>query len=415
MIRRTEGFTHCQMLFEHAGGGGDARLGQRYDRGMRYPFLAIALAALCAAASAKAEEFSHGFPKSPDFFPIAVWLQAPANAPRYKAIGINTYVGLWRGPNQEQLSALENAGMLLVCSQNRFALDNKESKTIVAWMHGDEPDNAQEKPDRKGYGPPILPEKIVADYKRIKENDPTRPVMLNLGQGVAWDNYIGRGTRRNHAEDYPEYVKGCDIASFDIYPAVHEDKAITGKLEYVGNGTARLRDWAGPAKKVWACIGCTRISNPNAKPTPEQVKAEVWLAITNGASGLIYFSHVFKPSFIEAGLLADAEMAAAVGEINKEVMSVAPALNSPTVADLAKCDNANISVLQKRVGNAVFLLTVSKSNAPEKANFTLLSSKGADQAEVLDEGRKISLVAGGFGDAYKPYEVHLYKVVEKQP
>ena len=43
-------------------------------------------------------------------------------------------------------------------------------------------------------------------------------MLLNLGQGVAFDNYIGRGVRRNHPEDYPEYVKGCDIASFDIYP-----------------------------------------------------------------------------------------------------------------------------------------------------------------------------------------------------
>ncbi|MDY0357183.1 MAG: hypothetical protein RBR19_14975, partial [Sedimentisphaerales bacterium] len=35
-----------------------------------------------------------------DFFPVAVWLQSPANAPRYQAAGINLYVGLWRGPTQ---------------------------------------------------------------------------------------------------------------------------------------------------------------------------------------------------------------------------------------------------------------------------------------------------------------------------
>ena len=53
----------------------------------------------------------------------------------------------------------------------------------------------------KGYGPPILPEIIVSNYHRIKLLDPTRPVLLNLGQCVAWDNYIGRGVRRNHPED----------------------------------------------------------------------------------------------------------------------------------------------------------------------------------------------------------------------
>src|SRR5947207_10663119 len=61
----------------------------------------------------------------------------------------------------------------------------------------------------KGYGPPVSPATVVADYERIKRADPSRPVLLNLGQGVAWDQYIGRGTRRNHPEDYPEYLKGC--------------------------------------------------------------------------------------------------------------------------------------------------------------------------------------------------------------
>src|SRR6187200_43199 len=81
----------------------------------------------------------------------------------------------------------------------------------------------------QGYGSPIRPEKIQEDYQKIRANDPSRPVFLNLGQGVAWDNYIGRGVRRNHPEDYPEYVKGADIVSFDIYPAVHDHADVAGK------------------------------------------------------------------------------------------------------------------------------------------------------------------------------------------
>src|ERR1051326_6512660 len=47
----------------------------------------------------------------PDFFPLAVWLQAPANAERYRKAGFNLYVGLWRGPTEEQLATLKRAGM----------------------------------------------------------------------------------------------------------------------------------------------------------------------------------------------------------------------------------------------------------------------------------------------------------------
>ncbi len=40
------------------------------------------------------------------YFPIAVWLQHPKNAAKFKAAGINLYVGLWKGPTEDQLAAL---------------------------------------------------------------------------------------------------------------------------------------------------------------------------------------------------------------------------------------------------------------------------------------------------------------------
>src|SRR5271170_2585657 len=129
------------------------------------------------------------------FFPIAVWLQDPANAEKYKAAGFNTYIGLWKGPTEEQLAALKKAGMRLFCEQNDVALKHLDDPVIAGWMHGDEPDNAQELPGKKGYGPPVTPEKIVAEYDQMRKADPSRPVMLNLGQGVAWDGWYGRGPR----------------------------------------------------------------------------------------------------------------------------------------------------------------------------------------------------------------------------
>ena len=142
----------------------------------------------------------------PNYFPLAVWLQSPSRASEFRKAGINTYVGLWRGPTERQLADLKSAGMYVICHQNAAALAHLSEPTIIGWMHGDEPDNAQSKGQGQGYGPPILPEKIIADYQKIRAADPSRPVMLNLGQGLAYDNYIGRGVRRNHPEDYPEYI-----------------------------------------------------------------------------------------------------------------------------------------------------------------------------------------------------------------
>src|SRR5476651_195620 len=92
-------------------------------------------------------------------FPIAVWLQEPSNAARYKAAGFNLYVGLWQGPTEDQLTTLKAAGMPVVCEQNAVGLAHIKDPTIYAWMHGDEPDNAQEVKDpvtgKTGYGPCI--------------------------------------------------------------------------------------------------------------------------------------------------------------------------------------------------------------------------------------------------------------------
>jgi len=72
-----------------------------------------------------------------------VWLQAPANAERYRKAGLNTYVGLWRGPPEEQLETLQKAGLRLICHQNEVGLRHRDDSVIIGWMHGDEPDNAQ--------------------------------------------------------------------------------------------------------------------------------------------------------------------------------------------------------------------------------------------------------------------------------
>jgi hypothetical protein len=341
-----------------------------------------------------------------------VWLQNPANAGRYKAAGINLYVGLYRGPTSNQLAELQRAGVSVICGQGR-GLEFKDNPTIIGWMHGDEPDNAQSIGQGKGYGPPILPEKIVRDYERIRAADPSRPVLLNLGQGVAWDNYIGRGVRRNHPEDYAEYVKGCDIASFDIYPVVHDNKAVSGKLEFVANGVERLRSWAGEDRPVWNCIECTRISNTEQKATPQQVRAEVWMSLIHGSRGLIYFVHQFKPTFREAALLDDPEMLAAVTAINRQVHELAPVLNSPSITNgvMVKSSTKEVPVawMVKRRVDVTYLFAVNLRGQSTRGTFAIRDLPASVSVEVLNESRSLT-AKEEFSDDFSGYEVHLYRV-----
>ena len=120
--------------------------------------VAAATAAEAPQATAQASPYSQwkqGPASDPSFFPIAVWLQNPDRAAQYRAAGINTYVALWRGPTEEQLAALTQAGMKVICHQNQLALKHLDHPAIIGWMHGDEPDNAQSLGQGRGYGPPI--------------------------------------------------------------------------------------------------------------------------------------------------------------------------------------------------------------------------------------------------------------------
>lgn len=351
----------------------------------------------------------------PAFFPLAVWVQNPSYAKAYRAAGINTYVGLWSGPTEAQLSALKQAGFHVICHQNEVGLRHREDPAIIAWMHGDEPDNAQPLPDGKGYGPPIPPAAIIADYASLRAADPSRPIVLNLGQGVAWDNWHGRGVRTRHPEDYPEYLKGCDIASFDIYPVNATHPEVAGKLHLVAEGVTRLTRWTNAKKPVWSCIETTRYNNEGQKPTPAQVRSEVWQAIISGARGLIYFVHQFKPVFREAGLLDDPEMTAAVTALNHQITTLAPVLNGPALSDTVAVRIVNPSVpvafTARRHDQALHIFAAASREGETEATFTVPGLTGERTIEVLGENRTLSAHDGVFTDRFTDWAVHLYRFV----
>ncbi len=364
--------------------------------------------------------WTNGPARSANEFPIAVWLQDPSNATRYKAAGFNLYVGLWAGPTEGQLAALKAASMPVICAQNAVGLAHRADPTIVGWMHGDEPDNAQSITDpatgKQSYGPCIPPERIVADYARLKAADPSRPILLNLGQGVANDDWVGRGSGAK-LSDYATYVNGGDLVSFDVYPVAGLDRPDSADfLWYVPKGLDRLTHWTASRKPLWNCIECTRIGGDH-KPTPHQVRAEVWMALIHGSRGLIYFVHQFKPTFDEHALLDDPEMLAGVTATNRQIQSLAPLLNSPSLANAVTVQSASpnvpIDTMVKRKGQELTLCAVGMRNAPAKGTFTLPGLTEPTTIEVIGESRTLPLRKGQFSDTFGPYDVHLYRIVLK--
>jgi len=362
----------------------------------------------------------HNWPNGPGtdsaYFPIGVWTQDPQFAARYREAGINVYLSLWKGPTEEQLAALRRAGMQTICDMNRVGRRCLGDKTIIGWISSHEPDNAQRLGNGKGYGPPVKPETVIARYDAVRRADPTRPCMLVLGQGVAWNKWYGRGVRTDHPEDYREYVKGCDLVSFDIYPVVHDRPEVRGKLWYVAQGVERLRKWTEDRKVVWNIIECSRIRS-NTKPTPEQVRTEVWMSLIHGSMGIVYFVHEWTPELNDHALLDDARMLSAVTAVNSQIKTLSPVLNTPTIENGAGVESDNmdapVACMVKRHNGSLYLFAVGMRPHATRATFTVWDLPEKTTAEVLGENRTFSIAKGTFTDKFEPYAVHLYRIREQ--
>jgi hypothetical protein len=117
------------------------------------------------------------------------------------------------------------------------------------------------------------------------------------------------------------------------------------------------------------------------------------------------------PSFDQAAVLKDKAMLAAITDINKQIASLAPVLNSPTVADGATVKSSNTAVpvdlMVKNHGGATYIFAVAMRSGSTTATFTVPSG---DQVEVLGENRMLTVSGGKFSDQFESYAVHLYKL-----
>jgi hypothetical protein len=378
----------------------------------------------------------------PWFFPLAVFTQAPKNAGRYKELGINVYFYLWKGPTAEQIAELKKHDMRTICEFNDYAAKHLVNDPIVlAWTHVDEPDLAifsrddlladQEKAkklvkehwpemykemdldnkDYDGWGFGYGPDVCRKHYERIKTFDKTRPVIIGLSQAIL-EPRNGRGDRKYHDEDYPAYINGSsDIATFDIYPVAY---GRADELWLVPKGVDNLNEWDNGNRPKWCAIECTfgRPDKPCA--TPEQMRAEIWMAIIHGARGLGFFVHHFDRNgkyVTDAGLLQDPEMMNAVKKQTAEIRALGKVIYAPQIKDvsLSTTPEAGLDFVPKRVDGHVYILASTMTTRPTAATFSV---EGIDdgEVEVIGEGRVLRIEDGQFTDAFGGYDVNLYKI-----
>jgi len=353
-----------------------------------------------------------GVDADPNFFPITVWEQGEWNAAKFAQAGINVFIDSspFHNITQAMLTELKANGIYVVGTIDPVAMSSPDTSQVIGWFSYDEPDNAQLQKNNT-YGPCIEPSVVVATCKSIKSKDPrNRPVYLNLGVGVADINWVGRGVCTGKTNMYSEYAQEADIVSFDIYP-----RNAGYPLEIIATGMDNLRKWTNYNKLVYCYIETTKISDTSkGAPSARDMKAEVWMALVHGAVGINYFCHTFSPSVIEYECVANATIAADLRNINMQIKSLAPVLNSPTVTGAVTVTSNNqkvpVDIIVKVHQQRTYIFAVAMRDMSVSAVFTI---KGVTNAmvTVIDEGRTLTVSANGvFNDDFSGYGVHLYSV-----
>ena len=344
--------------------------------------------------------WQNGPSASADFFPIGVWLQSPSNASKYKSLGINMFVGLYQGPTESQLSMLASNNLPVLANQNGVGLTSSNRSIIQGWTQQDEPDNAQS--NGRGYGRCITTNELTSRYQSMKAADATRPVFLNFGKGVVKTWWLGRGFCTGDTGYYQRAKNAADIFSYDVYP-VNDGYALTD----VAKGLDNLRSWVGSDKIVWNFIEASKFAN--AAPTPAQLKAEVWMSLDHSSQGIMSFVHEFSP-FREDGIFNHPDLVTAVAAVNAEITSLAPVLNSSTVAGGASVSSfGRIDIMVKNYGGDVYVFAVAMQGSSASATL-IVPSVTSGTVEVIGEGRQLPLANNTFQDSFAGYGVHLYKI-----
>ncbi len=364
--------------------------------------------------------WSRGVPTDPSFFPISVWLQGSWHATEMADLGINVYVGNNAGTDSlaaADLATLKSHGIYAIVGQDAVGLANIDDPAIVGWwMTPDEPDNAQAN-GTGGYGPPVAPAALVSRYNAYKAADPTRPIYLGLGQGVAYDGWEGRGS---NAPPESQYVPAADIIAFDIYPYNNcggdaNEQVTCGQFWLNAFGVDRLRQWSNRGQAVWTDLETTTIAaGTTSGPTAVEVRSEVWLSLIHGANGVTYFVHSWAPTFREDGIFGNSTMVAAVTALNQQVKSLAPVLNSATLPNVVAVTSSDsgvpIDTMIKAKGQVLYVFAAVARAGTTTGTFTIAGLTGDGSATVVGESRTVAVVAGKLIDDFAASAVHVYQI-----
>jgi hypothetical protein len=257
-------------------------------------------------------------------------------------------------------------------------------------------------------------EEVAGEYRKIKGGDPTRPVFVTFTAHFMreFDRFDQAAKQRL----YPEYVKSCDVAGFDVYPIFGWNKPEW--LYRVADGVSELRSIAGPRRPLYAWIETNKGSRwvsaeRQIDVKPADTRAEVWMALIRGATAIGYFTHRWTPNYKQ--FAPEGEMVAELKRLNEQLTRLAPAiLAGPADVKVGMTMSGGLPCHFKATRLEpdlyIFAQNIDMGRNAATAAISIDRLQAGRKIEVMDEARTITAEDGRFSDRFEALAEHVYRV-----
>ena len=228
-------------------------------------------------------------------------------------------------------------------------------------------------------------------------------VLAAAAPGTVTYAVLGDGLERQA----PQWRDAVDVMGLDPYPVVQPSGR--NDLAMVGEWTRIGQDAVKGARPVWMVIQYFPLTTAGGWPTAAEIKTMSWMAIIEGARGLLYWSWGEKGlAWVKDPREREQKWADLV-KITKEIHALEPVLLAPD-ASVVTGGPAAVRVLGKRgADGARYVFAYNTGAAPVTATWTLVAPATA----VMDLDAQAvgpKLAGNGFTASFGPYQVKRYLI-----
>ena len=293
------------------------------------------------------------------FFPLLVWGQCPSAYADLVAAGMNLFAENPCGGVPAQLDALGGSAL----STSVAGESDLQDPSVIGWFYPDEAD---------GHGltgatlPAVPPSGSTGrlSFLTLSNHFYSQTAPLAAGRAI-----------------YPGLVAKADVVGFDLYPL--QVMCWPDRIGAVYDAQRELIDLA-PGKPTFQWIEAQAMQCPPTGATavtPATVRAESWLAIAAGATGLGFFPADWT------GVVGDA-----VRELATDVKALQPALLADPVQ--ADAGGSALRVGARELSGALYVIAANPQRVAAGASIRV-AGLGDRELRPLDGGPPVTASGGG--------------------